>query len=58
MPDTNDRRTQHWTEQLPERNLNAVLDAVNAGQPFDGILHQEANEEDQDGKPSPESDSR
>ena len=41
MPDTtNDTtdRAAHWTRDLTEKQMNAVLDAINAGQPFDHVL--------------------
>ena len=31
-------RAAHWTHDLTEKQINAVLDAVNAGQAFDHVL--------------------
>ena len=31
-------RAAHWTHELTEKQMNAVLDAINAGQAFDHVL--------------------
>ena len=37
--DTNEQTPgDHWTGDLSEEQMNAVLDAINAGQPFDHVL--------------------
>ena len=39
MSDTNEQTPgDHWTGDLSEEQMNAVLDAINAGQPFDRVL--------------------
>ena len=41
--DTNEQTGDHWTHDLTEEQVNAVLDAVNAGQPFDCVLKRVRN---------------